>query len=365
MLVINDLDLIKIVLVKEFSTFAGRGLNVDEKNEPLSANLFALDGPRWKDLRKKLTPVFTSGKLKHMFDLILECSDHFEKYLKEQIGNGKVIECKEPIARFTTDVIGSCAFGLDTSALENSDSEFRRIGKKIFEPNFITMIKRLIREISPGLAKFLGLRGSSKQVEDFFISVIKDTIALRERENIVRHDFVDTLISMKRSNDVNEWKFTDANLAAQALVFFAAGFETSSTTISFALLELSHTPELQEKLRKEILETMKNCDGKLTYEIVSEMKYLDMVVQETLRKDSPALLLTRHAFQSYKVPGTDFTIEKGMSLFIPIYAIHHDPEYFPDPEVFDPERFSDEARRLRHPMAHIPFGDGPKNCIGS
>lgn len=205
MLVLNDLDLIKNVLIKDFSTFAGRGLQVDEKNEPLSANLFTLDGPRWKDLRKKLTPVFTSGKLKHMFDLILECSDHFEKYLDEQIGKGKVIECKEPIARFTTDVIGSCAFGLDMSALESEDSEFRRIGKQIFASNFLMMVKRIIKEIAPGLFKFLRFRGSNKQVEDFFISVIKDTIALRERDNIVRHDLVDSLISMKKSNSTNEW----------------------------------------------------------------------------------------------------------------------------------------------------------------
>ncbi|XP_063995669.1 uncharacterized protein LOC135173024 [Diachasmimorpha longicaudata] len=364
MLVVNDLDLIKHILIKEFSTFAGRGLHIDEKNEPLSANLFTLDGPRWKDLRKKLTPVFTTGKIKHMFDLILECSDQFEKHLEKQIGNGKVIECKEPIARFTTDVIGSCAFGLDVKALESNDSEFRRIGKKIFEPNFKAMLKRLVKEIAPLIAKIFALRATDIQVQKFFISVIKDTISLRKRENIVRHDFVDALISMKESNDVNEWKFTDENLAAQALVFFAAGFETSSTTISFALLELSHAPQFQEILRKEILETLKKCDGKLTYTIVNEMTYLDKVVQETLRKDPPATLLTRHAFESYKVPGTDFTIDKGMAVFIPVYAIHHDPEYYPDPEVFNPERFSEEAKHLRHPMAHIPFGDGPKNCIG-
>lgn len=72
----------------------------------------------------------------------------------------------------------------------------------------------------------------------------------------------------------------------------------------------------------------------------------------------------RQASENYKVPNSPFVIEKGTGISIPVYSIHHDPEIYPDPERFDPSRFEPEAIKARHPYAYLPFGDGPRNCIG-
>ena len=148
------------------------------------------------------------------------------------------------------------------------------------------------------------------------------------------------------------------------MFLFAAGFESSSTTISFGLFELAHCQDTQDKLRREILEFEKKNDGKISYENVKDMKYLNMVVNEILRKHSPADALIRAAMQEYKIPGTNITLPVGQHIFISVRAMHMDPDIYPNPDVFDPERFSDEAQQTRDPMTFMPFGDGPKNCIG-
>jgi cytochrome P450 family 6 len=85
---------------------------------------------------------------------------------------------------------------------------------------------------------------------------------------------------------------------------------------------------------------------------------------ETLRKYPPMPLVDRVANTDFVIPGTNITIEKGTSVYVPLLGIQMDPEVFPDPEHFDPERFNEENRITRHPCMYLPFGDGPKNCIG-
>lgn len=85
---------------------------------------------------------------------------------------------------------------------------------------------------------------------------------------------------------------------------------------------------------------------------------------ETLRKYPFGPFLNRHCDEDYMIDETGLTIEKGISVIIPLYGIHHDPKYFPDPNKFDPERFSDENRKSIEGCTYLPFGDGPRNCIG-
>jgi len=85
---------------------------------------------------------------------------------------------------------------------------------------------------------------------------------------------------------------------------------------------------------------------------------------ETLRKYPPIPMLIRKCSKPYKIPGTDTVLEKGTSVTIPVAALHHDPKYYPEPERFDPERFSEEEKQKRHHYVYLPFGEGPRICIG-
>ncbi|KAH0818822.1 hypothetical protein GEV33_003969 [Tenebrio molitor] len=163
---------------------------------------------------------------------------------------------------------------------------------------------------------------------------------------------------------IEEKALTLNELSAQAFVFFIAGFETSSTTMTFALYEIATNPDVQEKLRKEINSVLANHEGKLTYAAMMEMSYMEKVLHETLRKYPPLPILTRVCTKDYTVPNTTIKIKKGDMVGISTQALHNDPEYYPDPEKFDPERFSEENKKTRPDFTWIPFGEGPRLCIG-
>lgn len=115
-----DTQLAKNILIKDFSNFADRGQFHNGRDDPLTQHLFNLDGKKWKDMRQRLTPTFTSGKMKFMFPTVIKVSEEFVKVITEQVPaaqNGAVLEIKELMARFTTDVIGTCAFGIECNTL--------------------------------------------------------------------------------------------------------------------------------------------------------------------------------------------------------------------------------------------------------
>ena len=365
MLVVKDPELMKDVLIKDFSCFAERTLTAIDEVEPLSVHLFRLDAPRWRPLRTRLTPVFTSGKLKDMFHLMLECSDHFESYLDKLVAKGELIECREISAKFTTDVIGSCAFGIEMNALSAENSEFRNMGRRAFQTSWKSALRDRVRDF-PFIFKIFGRFLVDHELVNFFTRITRETVEYRIRNNVHRHDFMNSLVDLKQHPEkLGLDELDDVYMAAQAFVFFVAGFETSSITISNILYELSLKPSIQDKVRAEIKEVLQKTNGVITYDCLSEMKYLDACLYETLRKYPVVLYLDRMALSDYTFSGTKVSIPKGTKVFLPLYGIQHDPEIYPEPEVFDPDRFTDGRATTRHSMHFLPFGDGPRNCIGA
>ncbi|XP_023311318.1 probable cytochrome P450 6a20 [Anoplophora glabripennis] len=214
------------------------------------------------------------------------------------------------------------------------------------------------------------MRQISVDVSEFFTGVVKDTVSYREKNHVVRKDFMQLLMEIRDKNEGKEnGHHGDGNtltmdeMVAQSFVFFIAGFETSSTTMTFALFELAVHQDIQEKLRDEINEVLAKHEGKLTYDSLSDMKYLEQVINEALRIHSPARFLQKLCVSDYKVDGEDLVIEKGTTLYIPVLGLHYDEEYWENPKEFDPERFSEEKKKNMNQFTHLPFGQGPRMCI--
>lgn len=166
-----------------------------------------------------------------------------------------------------------------------------------------------------------------------------------------------------------EWGFDD--ITAQCLVFFLAGFDTVSSTVYFMAYRLAINQEVQYKLHQEIESVEETLNGgTLSYEHIQKMTYMDMVLTETLRMHPPVPNLDRRCNQKTTIKNNDGTkveLQPGDGVFFPVSCIHYDPKYYPEPEKFLPERFSHENRNIRNikPFSYIPFGVGPRNCIGS
>ncbi|KAJ3655231.1 hypothetical protein Zmor_014367 [Zophobas morio] len=276
-----------------------------------------------------------------------------------------VISTKEIVSRFTMNIIGSCAFGLDCNTFIEESSPFRKYGQKFFALDKYRMMIRLFMLVFPNACNKMGVMIRPPDVSDFFLKVVKGTVDYREKNNCSRKDFMQLLMDIKNDKLRDNSSLTLEEIAAQCFVFFIAGFETSASTMTFALYELSRNQKMQDKVRREINTVLAKYEDRITYEAIQEMVYMEMVVNETLRKYPPAPQITRQCVKDYKIPNEDVTIEKGTMVFIPILAVHHDEEYYPEPEKFDPERFTQENKGKRHPYAHIPFGEGPRICIGA
>lgn len=166
---------------------------------------------------------------------------------------------------------------------------------------------------------------------------------------------------------VAEWDLED--IVAQCMIFFLAGFDTVSTAIFFMAYCLSTQPEVQAKLHREVEGLVEKLNGRLpTYEEIQSLGYLDMVLTETLRMFPPVSNLDRLCNQTTTIENSDGTkveLRPGDGVFFPVSCIHMDPEHYPEPEKFIPERFSPENRDNIKPFSYLPFGVGPRNCIGS
>ncbi|KZC14178.1 Cytochrome P450 6k1 [Dufourea novaeangliae] len=368
-LLIRDPELIKHVLVKDFSVFCDRYATSDVNDRIGSATIFLLKNPAWRTLRTKITPVFTSGRLKKMFHLMTLVADDLNEYLDGQkLENGKVIEVRDLCANFTTDMVSSIGLGLQVNSLKDSNVPFRHFGRKMFERSIMRGLEFLSIFFMPHLTKYTRAEFFGKETTAFFQTVLLEVVNQRIQSGEKREDFVDLMIELKQNHDkegdIDGYQFGNDELVAQAAGFFTGGFETSSNTMSFCLYELALNMDIQKTLRKEILQALDETSGKRTYDMVTSLPYLDMVVSETLRMYPPLGFLDRVAVTDYKIPNSDVIIEKGTPVSIPMIGLHLDPEYFPDPEKFDPLRFTEENKQKRPSCIYFPFGEGPHNCIG-
>lgn len=362
-LLIKDNELVKTILIKDFDVFCNRYFSAKSANDLATFNLFSADNPEWKHLRVKMSPVFTSGKIKKLFYLMHETSEAMQDFLQEKFDQNSnvTIDAKDAFMKYTTDVVSTVAFGVRTNSFKEETSEFYRQSRLPFKANLKTAFTFYAAFFFPELNKNIDFKMMG-EAREYFNQLFWDTFKEREKSGIKRGDLIDSLIELKNEEQNDDFiKFEGDILIGQSLIFFIAGRESSATTICYALAELARESKLQDRLRTEISETLKS-DG-FTYEAVQKMKYLHQVISETLRLHPPAPIIDRVATRDYMIPGTNVLIEKGTPVYTVLTGMHFDPNYFPDPLRFDPDRFSDERKADILPYTYMPFGDGPRVCI--
>uniref|UniRef100_A0A8D2IXJ8 Uncharacterized protein n=1 Tax=Varanus komodoensis TaxID=61221 RepID=A0A8D2IXJ8_VARKO len=365
---ILDLAIIKTLLVKEFYThFTNRrdfGLNGD-----LDTSVVIAKDEQWKRIRTILSPCFTSGRLKEMFPIFSHYGKMLAKHVEKKVESGEPIDMKDIFGAYSMDVITSTSFSIEVDSINNPNDPFIAHIKKLLKFSILNPMIILI-VVFPFLTPLMNKLIFSlvpPTFINFFIDVVKKIKKDRQKnDHTNRVDFLQLMVDSQISGDItdktNSYKaLTDKEIVTQAIVFIFGGYESSSTTLSFLSYSLALHPDVQQKLHEEVDKVLPNqaCP---TYDAILQMEYLDMVVNETLRLYPPGGRLERVCKNTVEINGV--TIPEGTVTVIPTYVLHRSPEYWPEPEEFRPERFSKENRESMDPYIFMPFGAGPRNCIG-
>ncbi|CAG2179868.1 unnamed protein product, partial [Oppiella nova] len=314
--------------------------------------------------------------------------------------NGKLsepVDMKRITGAFVMESIIQVAFGRKVSALVDPNNPIIENARNMFSTSLVSLMRLTTLMIAPKVAKMFKITLFNHKVSTFFrdftLNLIDDRKRLLETESSVKKaDFLQLMLDSNKDNN-NEAidgsdEYTDSKSAekyreiqatddmtdkslsydeiiAQCVMFLIAGYETTATTLSMCLYAIAKHPEVQQKLYEEIdkfreQQQKSNADP---YDAFYALKYMDAVIDETLRLYTAVIFHERVANEDYELKGTGITIKKDQVVHVPIYAIHRDPEHFADPEVFRPERFL--AENIAHnPYTYLPFGAGPRNCLG-
>jgi len=271
------------------------------------------------------------------------------------------VDVMDWFSQLTFEVILSTAFGIEANIQMGENTEILQKAQAIFR---IPLIVRQIGRLPFGTLFFSLMGAVFGNQPTYFLGIVDEIIKSRRQQGLtVRKDLLQLMMMAKDETTVEGVsRLTDEEIVAQTVFFLLAGYETSSNTLSFTAYFLATNPDIQEKLRTEIKEAMESNTDISLYDLTHSIEYLDCVIKESQRMCPPGAQSNRECSEDYDLNGIH--IPAGTEIVIPIYALHHDPDAWLNPEMFDPERFRGPSKDAIHAFQFLPFGAGPRNCIG-
>nr|XP_039270251.1 cytochrome P450 3A5-like [Styela clava] len=370
---IHDPDILRQIFIKEFSNFAMRQRRfLKISGEELNNSLTNVDLKQWKRMRNTLTPTFSSAKLRQMTTIMEWCADNAIVALNKKVeNNGGVFNSKDFFSRISLDVVCSAAFSTKVDSINDTENE-PEIVKKAKElmkgGGVLSKLFVLLIVLSEFLEKVLEklniplVRGESlkyfRRLTDHVIEKRKNNPHDTGRVDLMQL-MLDAEISPDKVKEGAEKGLTKIEIIGNSMLMIMAGYQNTGNLMSWTSFNFARHPEIQAKVQEEIDEMIKT-HGKLDYDGINGLKFLDMCINETLRLYTPIIRNARIAERETTING--LTIPAGLLVAIPVYGLAHDPDYWDEPFAYKPERMRDMSQI--DPMMFQPFGAGPRNCIG-
>ncbi|KAL5284608.1 hypothetical protein ACFFRR_006735 [Megaselia abdita] len=356
-------ELIGQITNQDFDHFSNRKKLIDCSDKTLMGNtLFHLDNQKWTNMRKSMTLAFSENKLRDMFALVRNVTIDTVNHLKNT--RARELNSKDFMTRYANDIIATTAFVLEINSNKDRDNEFFKTSVRITD---IGKTKYFFMTRFSRLSKLCRIKLINKTQHKYYMNLVLGTMKHRMTNNITRPDMINMMMEWKANGSQN---YTDVEMVAQSFQFLFTGFESVASTLTFVVQELMENPDVQTKLREEIIKVSKQLkDEPLTYEVLKTMKYTECVVLETNRKwpSQPSInrvctkpIAIWNSFADKCIP-----FNKGDNIQIIAAGIQRDPKYFPNPLKFDPERFNEANKKNIAPCTYFPFGLGPRMCIGN
>ncbi|XP_029171172.1 cytochrome P450 4C1-like [Nylanderia fulva] len=348
----------------------------------LRTGLLTSTGAKWQGRRKILTPAFHFNILKQFVDIFIEEGNRMTKFLNDMDGS-IVKDLVSFISEHTLNAICETSMGVPLKNMNHYGEQYRHAVHEMGE----ILVYRLIRPWYYSDVTFALTSESRKQaknlkilhgftetiiaerkryheltdgryLQNFEIDALKET---NDNEMInykkKRLAMLDLLIAASRDNKIN-----DLDIREEIDTFMFEGHDTVAMAICFSILLLAEHKDIQELARNEVSAVMQENEGKLTITALQNLPYLERCLKEAMRLYPSVPLISRILSEDVKLQS--YIIPSTTEIFINIYELHRNPNYWSHPEKFDPDRFLPENSHNRHPYSYVPFSAGPRNCIG-
>lgn len=367
-----DPELVKSVMIKNFDSFPAA---MDVPVTDASSTLDIIWGEKWKNLRKNMSPIFSSGKLKGMMEPIAEEVEKYIDVLEEERKKGNPINIKKTVTGAAMNIILRCAFGLELDAYNNQNQNNQAIAEKITKASddllagftmkspVETFFFQFFFVYFPGIMKLIPMW---PQAYDDMWKISDGIMKQREISGENRKDFLSRLLDLKKAviadpNAENHRGITPGIITSQGSIFILAGYVTLIDTMQRVYYALAKNQDVQQKAYEEVMGAMDRFEGKINHESADEMQYLEAVINESMRMWGTGNFVGRICKKDCEIaPG--LLVKKDMQVWTPITASHYHEDFFPEPEKFKPERF---LKKDFDPITFRPFGAGPRMCIGN
>ncbi|PSN53242.1 Cytochrome P450 4C1 [Blattella germanica] len=332
-------------------------------------------GQKWKTRRRLITPAFHFKILEQFIDVFNSNMELFISKLAPHAENGEEFNIYPYITMYALDNICETSMGQKVNAQIDNNSEYvnalRRMCDLIMYRSFRPWLYSDILFSFTSLAKVQNrclkvLHGTTDQViktrkktlleegnSNIEVNFDKDDVGIKKRMA-----FLDLLILSSKDGAV----LSDKDIREEVDTIMFEGHDTGSSTISFTSWVLAQHQDIQDKVVEELKDIFGDSDRPPNYQDLQEMKYLEMVIKETLRLYPSVPFYGRKLTEDLEIDG--YTLPTGANVFILCFSMHRNEKYFPDPEKFDPNRFLPENSIDRHPFCYVPFAAGPRNCVG-
>ncbi|XP_077518570.1 cytochrome P450 3A14-like isoform X1 [Amblyomma americanum] len=381
---LKDLSFIEFVFVRNFQNFVDRGFLVitDQKHAVLGRSVMHESSPEWKRIRSVVAHSFSAAKLKQMMHSLEEETDILLRFVDKHADTGTEVNMRSRYEELSMDYMARGAFGLDERFFGNAEQHpLVDVTKNAFR-GLMTGPFHIIGQSTTMFGRLTGpIHWLTSVLGQFsFEALMRETTKIvqlrRNNPSLRRPDMLQNLLDAEchgqavgqdeTTGEAGAFKhraMTPQEVEVNAATLFASGYETTSTALSYVTFTLAKYPDVQEKVRREIMDAVSDS-GSLDYDTVTrKLKYLGQVLNETLRIFPPSLSsISRQAKFDFEYNGMNF--KAGTCFMCSPYLLHMEAQFWPKPHEFNPDRFSPENATDLKKIAHAPFGIGPRNCVG-
>jgi len=346
----NPVD-VQLVLHDQAKKFV-KGYGYDILEIFLGRGLLTSDGSFWHRQRRLIQPVFHRSNLVGFAQVMQDEADALVLRLRGQVE----VDVTTTMLKLTMEIVGKTLFGTNVS---DHTSEVSPIISELIEDANRRLLSVVPLPVSVPLPRNLRTRRLIERLDGLMSKMIEER--RNQKENDPKDKGIDLLsLLIAATDDQTNERMTDRQLRDEAMTIFVAGHETTANALAWTLILLAQHPEVQTRAREEV---QKPNAAPGLFERVLSYEYLGRVIDESMRMYPPAWVVSRQSTEPVALSQT--VVHPDEIVAISSWVLHRDPDFWKDPQTFDPERFTADECAKRHKYSYIPFGAGPRQCIGT